>query len=606
MNRKEIKKEGHRHFRKHYLMLIFLCIIMSFFGTEGSSSVRLVMLDFIADSSRGASTVLRPNDVFLSIASGDLTLSEELTQAIEESIPNTLSENDALGTTGGVLAGVVNSILSGRFYMNVANSIFGFTHSETLTGLIFLIMNMLWMILIWFLLQNIFSAILRRIFLEGRTYERIPFTDLLQFAAFRKWLRTCWTLFVRYIFEFLWSLTIVGGVIKHYSYYLVPYIVAENPGIKATKAITISRKMMKGHKLEAFVLDLSFIGWYLLAIVTVGVSDAFYGFPYRMAVCTEYYVKLRAQAKENEPELVEALNDTYLYEHADKITLYEAYFDIVDMQTVAHENKVELNRAQEFMLKWFSIWVGRLNNKRRYDISEGYRFHIVRGQLCRDGHAYPVRLNQYWRPRKKSATPFSFMRSYSIWTLMLMFILFCFIGWTWEVCLHYAQTGDFVNRGMLHGPWLPIYGCGGLIALLLCSRFRVKPLVEFFVAVALCGVIEYFAAYFMEMKYNEKWWSYDGFFLNINGRVCAEGLLVFGIACMLVVYFIAPLFDVLISKISNKAIMLIAIAVMAVFLADLIYSVSQPNVVPGAVETSLNAPAETGTLLKYETPQLRV
>ena len=62
------------------------------------------------------------------------------------------------------------------------------------------------------------------------------------------------------LFHVLWSLTIIGGFIKYYSYYLVPFIVAENPGIKGCEAITLSRKMMNGHKWEAFVFDLSYIG----------------------------------------------------------------------------------------------------------------------------------------------------------------------------------------------------------------------------------------------------------------------------------------------------------------------------------------------------------
>ena len=61
---------------------------------------------------------------------------------------------------------------------------------------------------------------------------------------------------VKYIYEFLWSLTVIGGIIKRYSYYMVPYIVAENPDISAKNAIRLSRKMMNGHKWECFVFEL--------------------------------------------------------------------------------------------------------------------------------------------------------------------------------------------------------------------------------------------------------------------------------------------------------------------------------------------------------------
>ncbi|MFR1605740.1 MAG: DUF975 family protein [Bifidobacterium pseudocatenulatum] len=77
-------------------------------------------------------------------------------------------------------------------------------------------------------------------------------------------------MFVENVFLFLWSLTIVGFFIKQYSYRMVPYIVAENPNIEALDAIRLSRRMMKGHKWECFVADCSFLGWYLLNLITFG------------------------------------------------------------------------------------------------------------------------------------------------------------------------------------------------------------------------------------------------------------------------------------------------------------------------------------------------
>lgn len=81
-------------------------------------------------------------------------------------------------------------------------------------------------------------------------------------------------MFVENVFLFLWSLTIIGFFIKQYSYRMVPYIIAENPNIKALDAIRLSRHMMEGHKWECFVADCSFLGWYLLNLVTFG-SDRY-------------------------------------------------------------------------------------------------------------------------------------------------------------------------------------------------------------------------------------------------------------------------------------------------------------------------------------------
>ncbi len=92
----------------------------------------------------------------------------------------------------------------------------------------------------------------------------------------------------------------MGIVVKHYSYYLVPYIVAENPDMTARQAITLSRRMMKGHKWECFVFELSFIGWEILGMLTMGIFNVFYTNPYKTASFTQYYAELRAEAKAKE------------------------------------------------------------------------------------------------------------------------------------------------------------------------------------------------------------------------------------------------------------------------------------------------------------------
>lgn len=104
------------------------------------------------------------------------------------------------------------------------------------------------------------------------------------------------TMFLHDIFLVLWSLLfIIPGIIKSYSYRLVPYILAEDPNISGTEAITRSRQMMNGHKWRTFVLDLSFILWDLLSAVTFGIVGIFYVGPYKMQTDAELYYAIRAQ-----------------------------------------------------------------------------------------------------------------------------------------------------------------------------------------------------------------------------------------------------------------------------------------------------------------------
>ena len=116
--------------------------------------------------------------------------------------------------------------------------------------------------------------------------------------GFHPYWRNVGAMLLRGLFLFLWSLLcIIPGIIKSYSYRMVPYILADDPTIGGRDAITLSRKMMDGQKWNAFLLDLSFIGWLLLSAVTLGIAGIFYTNPYMYATHAELYQTLKAQQK---------------------------------------------------------------------------------------------------------------------------------------------------------------------------------------------------------------------------------------------------------------------------------------------------------------------
>lgn len=95
------------------------------------------------------------------------------------------------------------------------------------------------------------------------------------------------------IYTFLWSLLfVIPGIVKSYSYAMTNYILIDNPNMTANEAITESRKMMDGHKAELFILDLSFLGWYILSCFTFGIL-LLYVDPYHMATRAAFYEDLR-------------------------------------------------------------------------------------------------------------------------------------------------------------------------------------------------------------------------------------------------------------------------------------------------------------------------
>lgn len=169
-------------------------------------------------------------------------------------------------------------------------------------------------------------------------------------------------------------------------------------------------------------------------------------------------------------------------------------------------------------------------------------------------------------------------KRYSFWSLVVIFFGMSLAGWLWEVSLHLFAGGGFVNRGFLHGPWLPIYGFGSVLIVTLFYRLRSKPFLEFLAIILLCGGIEYYISWLLEKLYHGmKWWDYSGYFLNVNGRICAEGLLTFGAGGMLLVYVLAPFLDQCSKRIPRKVLVPVCLALTFVFCVDLIYSVGVPN-----------------------------
>lgn len=107
------------------------------------------------------------------------------------------------------------------------------------------------------------------------------------------------TMFLRNLFIFLWSLLlIIPGIVKAYEYRMIPYLLAENPNLSFSEAKSISSQMMEGEKWNAFVLDLSFIGWNILSGITFGVVGAFWVGPYKAYTDAELYKALAMKPSE--------------------------------------------------------------------------------------------------------------------------------------------------------------------------------------------------------------------------------------------------------------------------------------------------------------------
>lgn len=105
---------------------------------------------------------------------------------------------------------------------------------------------------------------------------------------------TTFVLLCRDIFQVLWSLLlIIPGIVKHYEYSMIPYILAENPDMDRKEAFALSKQMTDGHKMDLFIMDLSFIGWYLLGALTCGILGLLWTHPYIDCTWAEAYLSLK-------------------------------------------------------------------------------------------------------------------------------------------------------------------------------------------------------------------------------------------------------------------------------------------------------------------------
>lgn len=156
--------------------------------------------------------------------------------------------------------------------------------------------------------------------------------------------------------------------------------------------------------------------------------------------------------------------------------------------------------------------------------------------------------------------------------LFLLFITYSFIGWCMEVGCKLVELKKFINRGFLIGPYCPIYGWGCILIIILLNKYTNDPLVLFIMAIVICSILEYFTSYFMEKLFKARWWDYSRRKFNINGRICLETMIPFGLLGCLIMYFVNPFFVSIYSKIPSNILIIISSVLFTIFLTDNIIS----------------------------------
>lgn len=150
------------------------------------------------------------------------------------------------------------------------------------------LVNVLISIFVW----NPLSVGCIKYFIDCR-YGNAELKDIL-FVFRNNYVNVCVNIFLKQLFTFLWCLLlIVPGIVKAYEYMMVPYLLAENPDMSREEVFAMSKRMMDGNKWNAFVLDLSFVGWLILGALTLNIVNVLYTNPYRYLTSAELYHTLK-------------------------------------------------------------------------------------------------------------------------------------------------------------------------------------------------------------------------------------------------------------------------------------------------------------------------
>lgn len=166
--------------------------------------------------------------------------------------------------------------------------------------------------------------------------------------------------------------------------------------------------------------------------------------------------------------------------------------------------------------------------------------------------------------------------------LLLFFIFYSIIGWIYEELLFIIEDNVLCNRGVLFGPWLPIYGLGGLVIVGIFYRFKekkvkigkinIRPIVLFIESVIFATLTELFATYIIDFIGGnfKNLWDYSDRLLNFQGRIALIPDLKFGIVALIGIYLIQPLLIKFVTMKDQQKVNIVFIILSVLFFADVI------------------------------------
>lgn len=186
---------------------------------------------------------------------------------------------------------------------------------------------------------------------------------------------------------------------------------------------------------------------------------------------------------------------------------------------------------------------------------------------------------------------------------VIMAFIFSILGWIMEVTLKYIQYHRFIDRGFLIGPYCPIYGFGVVGVTILVGGligWKGTILETFMAGFVICGFLEYMTSFYMEKMFHARWWDYSTKPMNLNGRIWIGNLILFGIASVVIVRFIAPHYFEFIDRIDPVILSVLAWIILIFMSTDYVLSHILMNIVKKEIDNTAGDNTEEISLRMHE------
>ena len=164
------------------------------------------------------------------------------------------------------------------------------------------------------------------------------------------------------------------------------------------------------------------------------------------------------------------------------------------------------------------------------------------------------------------------MYSYSFPQWILFFLVYCFAGWCIESTFVSCRKRQFVNRGFLNGPVIPIYGSGAIVILFATLPVRQHLVAVFFLGMLAATILEYFTGAAMESIFKVRYWDYSNNPLNLHGYICLGTSLAWGVLSVILVRWLHTPVEAVVLSLSDRITQVLAFVFSGLFLADLAIS----------------------------------